>query len=101
MNMRRSKARQGSAWDARGAALAQQAASAEAEAATWQLVVQLHGIQDERWPGGNGGPALKGCGGWKALRHRIADLLAADELLNWCAALHCAQQAVCGEQCVG
>ena len=37
-----------------------------------------------RWPGGNGGPQLKDGGGWKAIRHRIADLVAEDEKLNWC-----------------
>ena len=47
--MHRAEAQKGGAWDARSRALNQKADSVEAEAATWQLLMQLHGEQSPRW----------------------------------------------------
>ena len=44
----RTEARKSGAWDARGRALNQNADCVEAEGATWQLLMQLHGEQDSR-----------------------------------------------------
>jgi hypothetical protein len=66
--------------------LREQAASLEAEAATWQLLWHLYGIHDSTFPAGAGGRAASSAGrarGDLTVAQRIAATLAEDGQLNW------------------
>lgn len=69
---------------ARALRLQEQAAALEAEAATWQLLWHLHGVQDAAFPAGSGGQPAPGSGPELTVAQRAATILAENEKLNWC-----------------
>lgn len=67
---------------ARALRLKEQAASLEAEAATWQLLWHLYGTEDSTFPAGTGRPLAAEK---LTVSQRIAAVLADNQQLNWSA----------------
>ena len=60
----------------------------EAEAATWKLLYLLHGVEQPTFPGGTGGPPLRGCGSAMRSRQQAAALIMNDQGINRCCHFH-------------